>query len=209
MHEASPAELKKPAATLVIVGLLYVGGLLVRGSSADPGTDPQGFAVAMRDPTIAAAGWAYVLALLLHGLAVVDLSALARPRSPRAAKVARVASLAAILLTATAMGAILLVFPAAAEMFLEGKQDALQVVLRATVPFLGTILLEGTLLTIGSIALAISLWRAHLGPRWAAVLVAVAAPLYATPAPGFVADVLGSLLLLAAGIGLFLSAGRD
>lgn len=108
MHDARPAGLGRPAFTLMAVALIYVGGLLVRGTSPDPGKDPQGFATAMADPLVAAAGWGYVFALLLHALAVVDLVALTRPGSPRASALARTASLAAFLLTATAMGAILL-----------------------------------------------------------------------------------------------------
>jgi hypothetical protein len=194
--------LRKGGQVLAVVATVYVGSLIGRGPFIDPATSPAAFAETMANPKVIASGLAYVAAMALQTVAVFYIARAVRSKSPGATEAAVVGTIGALFLTTAIVGPFVFIYPAIAKSYLAGNANALDIVKSAANPlFLGSIVVEGLGLTIASIFLAIALRRSGIKP-WIGITYALGALLYSTPIPGFAAEIIGSVLLLASGVGL-------
>jgi hypothetical protein len=195
-------DLNKAGVWLALVGALYVGGLLGRGPSIDPTTEPLAFAQFISSTRGIASAMIYVLGMAMHIVGVLVAIRGVSAAHPRFAILSALLTIFALVLTAAVIGPFIYTWPAITQSYLEGNTRAMEVVKHAAGPlFVGSVLLEGILLTAGGILFGQVLSKAGV-PRWITLCYALSAPLYATPIPGFFVEVSGLMLLLVAGIGL-------
>lgn len=196
------ADLTKAGFWLAVVGSLYVGGLIGRGASIDPTTEPVAFAQFVSSARGIGSAMIYVVGMAIHVLAVVVAMRGVGTAHPRFAVMSVVLTVVALVLATAVVGPFVYTWPAITRSYLDGNTRAMEVVPLAAGPlFIGSVLVEGILLTAGGALFARVLSKAGV-PAWITIAYAFSAPLYATPIPGYPAEVFGSLLLLVAGIGL-------
>lgn len=196
------ADLRLAGILIAITGALYVSGLLGRGPSIDPSTDPTAFAQFVSSTRGIVSAAVYIIGMGIHIVGIViGARALAGVNS-RGVNLAAVVTIASLVLTIAIIGPFVYTWPAIARAYLDGNTRALEIVKLAVGPlFIGSVLAEGALSTLGGVLFALVLRRAGT-PSWVAWTYGLSAPLYATPIPGVYAEVTGSALLLIAGIGM-------
>lgn len=196
------ADLNKAGFLLAVVGSLYVGGLIGRGPSIDPTTDPVLFAQFISSTRGIASAAIYVAGMALHILGVLLAMRAVGSAHPRFAVLSVVTTVLALVLTTAIIGPFIYTWPAITRSYLDGNTRAMEVVKLAVGPiFIVSVLVEGVLTTISGVLFARVLSKASV-PSWIGFCYALSAPLYATPIPGFAAEITGSMLLIIAGIGL-------
>lgn len=196
------ADLRKAGILIAITGALYVSGLLGRGPSIDPDTNPVAFAQFISSTRGIMSAAIYIVAMGIHIIGVVIAARGLAQVNPRGVALAVILTVASLVLTIAIIGPFVYTWPAITRSYLEGNTRALETVKLAVGPlFVGSVLAEGALSTLAGVLFAMILRRAGL-PGWIAWSYGLAAPLYATPIPGVYAEVTGSALLFIAGIGL-------
>lgn len=187
---------------LPLAGLLSLGGALGGLSGPDPDVDPRGAA-----QTVSTTGYflsqfvGNVLGVTLAIFGVLALFAyLANTRIERMASWAMVLCILGFGLLLSFLGLPTYAIPAIGQEYLNGQQNAIQI---ADAIFGGTLFviisLSSLLYFVGFVLFGVAIWRSETLPRWAGVLLAVAGLLLAVPANLPFVEVLGSILLIAAG----------
>lgn len=196
------ADLRKAGILIAITGALYVSGLLGRGASIDPNTDPMGFAQFISSTRGIVSAAITIAGMGFHIIGVIVAARGLAQVNPRAVSLSVILTVASLVLTIAIIGPFVYTWPAITRAYLEGNTRALEIVKLSVGPlFIGSVLAEGALSTLAGVLLAMILRRANL-PSWICWAYGLAAPLYATPIPGVYAEITGSALLLASGIGL-------
>lgn len=196
------ADLRKAGILIAITGALYVSGLIGRGASIDPETDPVAFAQFISSARGIASSIVYILGMGIHIIGVVIAARGLQQVNPRAVTLAVVLTVASLVVTIAVIGPFVYTWPAITRSYLDGNTRALEIVSLATTPlFIGSVLAGGALATLAGVLFALVLRRAGF-QQWIAWTYGLAAPLYATPIAGVYAEITGSALLVVAGIGL-------
>lgn len=195
-------DLNKGGVWIALAGALYVGGLIGRGPSIDPTTEPVAFAHIISSTRGVGSAMIYVVGMAMHIVGVVIAMRGVGAAHPRFAALSVISTIFALVLTTAIIGPFIYTWPAITQSYLDGNTRVMEVVKLAVGPtFVVSVLVEGVLLTLGGVLFARVLSKAGV-PSWVAFCYALSAPLYATPIPGLAAELLGSTLLLVAGIGL-------
>ena len=198
-------DLRTAGILIAITGALYVSGLIGRGTSIDPTTDPAAFAQFVSSTRGVVSAALYVIAMGIHIVAVVIAARGLQQVNRLAVSLAVVLTIASLVLTIAVIGPFVYTWPAIGRSYLEGNTHALDIAKPGGAAvgslFIGSVLAEGALSTLAGVLFARLLSRAGF-PNWIAWAYGLAAPLYATPIPGLYAEVTGSALLIVAGIGL-------
>lgn len=195
-------DLRTAGILIAITGALYVSGLIGRGASIDPSTEPVAFAQFVSSARGIASAAVYIIGMGIHITAVVVAARGLQQVNRLAVSLAVVLTIASLVLTIAVIGPFVYTWPAIAQSYLDGNTRALEIVpLAVGKLFIGSVLAEGALSTLAGVLFARLLTRAGF-PNWIAWTYGCAAPLYATPIPGVYAEVTGSALLIVAGIGL-------
>lgn len=195
------------ARLLIIVGALYVVSFLARGVFVDPAREHARFAQTMSEPRALVAGVVFIAAIMLHLVVAFALTQFARREAVQEGTIGFLLTTFGLVLSAAATGPAIYVYPHIASAFLHDNPRAIEIAGSSTGAFyLGTVLLQGFLVTIGSGFVAQALTKSRV-PRWVGVVYAVAALLYTTPVLGFAAELFGSALLAVAGAGLLMNRG--
>jgi hypothetical protein len=186
--------------TLPLAGLLFAIGILMRGPSIDPAAAPDRFAQAV---TAANATTAWLLIFAGMNLELPGLWALyatiSERRSTRAGFWGFILSLLGISLILPLIGFMALAAPTVGQLYLQGQQEVMAVAVAMTAGNTALIVsaLSGLAYTVGSMLLAVVLWRQQLLPRPLAVAYALQAPLLVIAALFSVtAELAGALLLV-------------
>jgi hypothetical protein len=139
--------------------------------------------------------------MMVHQVGIIALYLAARSAAPRASVSGLIASTAGLMLTCAIIGPFVYVYPVIGARQLSGSPDAVQIAIQAAGPaFLGSVMAEGLLVTVGAGLLGLALVRAGAMPKWNAVLFTLAPVLFSTPVPGLPAEVAGSAMLAASGV---------
>lgn len=198
-------DLRTAGILIAITGALYVSGLIGRGASIDPNTEPMAFAQFISSTRGIVSAAIYIVGMGVHLVGVVVAARGLQQVNPLAVSLAVVLTIASLVLTIAVIGPFVYTWPAIARSYLDGDTHALDIAKTGGAAvgglFLGSVLAEGTLSTLAGVLFARLLSRAGF-PNWIAWTYGLAAPLYATPIPGVYAEVTGSALLIVAGIGL-------
>jgi hypothetical protein len=195
-------DLRTAGILIAITGTLYVSGLIGRGASIDPNTDPLAFAQFISSTRGIVSAAIYIVGMGIHLVGVVVAARGLQQVNPPAVALTVVVTIASLVLTIAIIGPFVYTWPAITRSYLDGNTRALEVVKLSVGPlFIGSVLAEGALATLAGVLFARLLSRAGF-PSWVAWTYGLAAPLYATPIPGVYAEVTGSALLIVAGIGL-------
>jgi hypothetical protein len=195
-------DLRTAGILIAITGALYVSGLIGRGQSIDPSTDPLAFAQFISSTRGIMSAAIYIVGMGFHIIGVIVAARGLAQVNPRAVSLTVILTVASLVLTIAIIGPFVYTWPAITRSYLEGNTRALEIVKLAVGPlFIGSVLAEGALSTLAGVLFALILRRAGL-QSWIAWTYGLAAPLYATPIPGLYAELTGSALLVVAGIGL-------
>ena len=196
---------------LPIAGLLSLVGGLVDLSIPDPGNDPTGAAQAASTTGYFLSQFVgNVLAVTLAIFGVLALFAyLVNTRGGRLATLGMVLNVLGLCLILSFLGVITYAIPALSQEYVNGQQDAFQMTDALFSGKLFTIIiLSGLLQFVGFVLLGVAIWRSETLPKWAGALLGVAGLLLAVPADIPFLNVVASVLLVIAGVGIALSVLR-
>ncbi len=210
MERKGNQRIRVGALALPLAGALFLVTILVRGLIVEPGVDPAAFARTAGSAGFRAGmlGITLIGVLMLFGILAL-YGHLANGPVDRPVLAGMILSLTGMGLVLPIFGVLTFAYPAAATVYGQGHEEALDVALRFSAgPFVPFAILSGLVYSIGALVLGVAIWRSRSLPRWSAIPYAVSAPLLAFPL-GLVLEVTGAALLAIAGIALALSIWRQ
>ena len=196
---------------LPLGALLVLIGLLSGLGAPDPENDPTGAAQA-------ASTTAYFLTqflgnllgptLVLFGLLAL-FAYLVNTRVGRLASLAMVLSVLGICMILSFLGLVTYAIPALSQGYLNGQQDALQLVGNVFSQAFAINLLGSLLYFVGFVLFGVAIWRFETLPKWAGALLGIAGLLLAVPVETEILSILGSIVLVIAGAWVSLGVLRQ
>lgn len=206
MSTRTPTPIRVGLIGLPLCGLLYGIGALLRGEIISPihplVVDRQAFAEWVTAPGFTA-GWLLIIfAVTADVFGIVALYAfLYRSRVARLAFAGMALTVIGDVLYEAYLGVHAFTWPQAGALYLRGIEAAYEVVdIGYNTPAATVVGLMSSLgYTIGSIVIAVALWRSGFFARWAALAYGVHGPILGIPIMPFALELLGTVLLLVSG----------
>lgn len=197
-----PLRIRRALWLLPLGALVAVLGIILRGRFVTAGASPQGFAAAASDPFFVLGWSAMFLAALL---AFVGLMALYTHLSKGAGDAwglwGLLFAVAGIAMFMAYAGAVAITAPGLAALYFAGTPGAITILSGPLAA--GAVVTAAVMYMASSLLFAAAVWRAEGIPRWTAGALLMQAPLIAViPVASSLAEVLGALVLLAAGVGI-------
>jgi len=187
---------------LPLAGLLALVGPLGDLVSPDPEVNPRGAAQATSTTTYFLSqfvGNVLAITLLIFGFLAL-FAYLVNTRGGRLTSLALVLSISGLCMFLSFVGIPAYVFPALAQEYLNGQENALQMVESIFSGNLFAIIILGGLLQfIGFVLFGLAIWRSETLPKWAGVLLAISGLILAVPTYLPALNLLGIILLIIAG----------
>ena len=189
---------------LPVSGLLTLVGLLGRNDMPNPRVAPKQTAEAASSGVYVVSqfvGNVLGLTLLIFGVLALTVY-LAGIRGKGVALAAMILSVAGIAPIMSAMGVTTYALPVLGRAYLNGQQDALQVVEALFDKPLTTIFFVAFLLyTAGFILFGVGIWRSGVLPKGASISVGIHAPLFSSfiQSPPGILTIVGSILFIFGG----------
>lgn len=195
---------------LPLAGLLSFVGDLSGLSTPDQGDDPTGAAQAASTSFFLIQFIGNVLGPILAIFGVIALLAyLISTRGGRLATLAMVLSVLGLGLILSFLGVVTYAIPALGQEYLNGQQNALQMIdALFTAKVFAVVMLSNLLLFLGFVLFGVVIWRSKALPKWAGVILAVSGLLLAWPADAPLISLLGSVLVVVAGVWIALGVSR-
>jgi hypothetical protein len=200
MNARQDSRVRMGVAGLLISALLFSACVLMRGKSIIPTVDPVGWAAAAAQKNTYRSWYFAIIAQVLQVFGVLGLWAfLARKGSERLAFTGAMMTVAGAVLVMPLFGFLAFIAPTVGRVAQQDQGVAIQIasamfVTPVSLAFLGV---SGLLYIVGSLLLAVAMWRARVVPRAIPVLYFVQAPLLVV-APNHTLEIAAVLALTVA-----------
>lgn len=180
MNARQDSRIRMGVAGLLISALLFSACVLMRGKVIIPTADPVGWAAAAAQQNTYRSWYLALVAQVLQVFGVLALWAyLARKGSERLAFTGAIMTIAGAMLIMPLFGFLAFVAPTIGRIAQQDQGVAIQIAstMFATPISMATMAAAGMLYVVGSLLIAVALWRTRVVAKPIAVLYAVQAPL--------------------------------
>jgi hypothetical protein len=211
MNARQDSRIRAGIASLLISALLFSACVLLRGRSINPTADPVGWAAAAMQKNTYRSFYLAVIAQVLQVFGVLALWAfLARKGSERIAFAGTMMTIAGAVLVMPLFGFFAFIAPTVGRVAQHDSGIAIQIASAmfstpVSLAFLGV---SGVLYIVGSLLIAIALWRTRVVARVIPVLYFVQAPLLVV-APNHALEIIGALAFTIAAAAIAMRAWTD